>query len=1176
MVKKCITQVTDNSQSIDDDIIKSIDWFVEYDSNNDGMFGTKFDKPKELFASGTQKVVIYETEYLGNYRFSNKVTEEFGQPTLQEFIIDEDYKTDVTESINPKGSIEDYLKDENFNIPEKDVSIEVDNAPPQVDFGMQRKNNVDIKINFGGLDTAIQQKKIGSVSGGGYYDHTYYTIDTTEKNKITSLAANLELDLISKGINANIFIDNSYFYQADTDGECRRYVPVWGWTTWTTYDYKTVTTTSSSYSPPSGWSITSSSSKDYYYTKRDWAEGCDLRKGSGWRLGDAMSDPSCDEGETYLVWYRDREVYDYTKYTYRLRKKEYNKRWEIQYYTDYGCNSTEQVDTTDFTQSFANTTYQSNADKFYIRFDKNGWNWIDNTSKRQNFQYKMKNEDLFFWSTGNEGLRQNVDYTINMGSKKGQFNVYDSTALEKQIQDIKDYMINKYMFVQDEENFTILLNDEIDYTVTYEDFENDPELKREWKFTHDPTQVNGRVIDNQPSATIAQNDVWINNPMQLKEVGTYKVQLRAMDDPIWWDDDRFFNYRKWSDEEIVREYTVNVHRRPVADFNFVIDQNNNNQLTLDTSLSYDPEHQFNRADKGIVEYKWSYYLDGVKYTGQPPKNLANEKFYDLTLEVRDIDGAYGSVTKRISTKTGNLKPVAKFSVQDIVYRSQKLNFIDTSFDPNGDPLTDYRISVRNQGSSTILKNLTSFPYSFKNMNLASGTYVIGLTVKDIPNSGPSLQSNLYEETIQVINDNQSPISRFTLSPSTIEKGKYLTYNDTSYDPDSHPLINYTWLVELLDDSNKTIQTWNTGAVPKDLREYAGVGRYRITQTVYDDPPFPLPSLSGSSSVIVEMVKGKEAPFAEFSWQPQNLVVGETFILDPTFSYDLDGDVKSYDWSIKAPNGAVTKSIARFPKVVNSQQGDYEVTLYVIDNDGLRSKLPASHTITVDPLPPNLPPIANFDWAPFKPFLGEKVSFNPDSSYDLDGEIVSYSWLFRHKDGTTEGSNQEYPEVVAKTSEIEATLTVTDDLGAAQSTTKTVAVDIADIESLVTHTDGWKQRWINEGYEADVNKFYAGEKFVIELKTTPAAYVWGSVNLGGEIGKVDIPKELFTLISTSKYEYLWKAELWREDFEQIQEGQYLFEFSSIHPVSSPNIQAKSTYLIDVVGNIYDSFKFHRNY
>jgi hypothetical protein len=281
--------------------------------------------------------------------------------------------------------------------------------------------------------------------------------------------------------------------------------------------------------------------------------------------------------------------------------------------------------------------------------------------------------------------------------------------------------------------FTIVLGDKVDYTTLYSDFENDPELKREWKFTHDPTKVNGRVIDNQPSSPIAQSGLYVDSPVELSEVGTYKVILHAMDDPLknGGGDSRFANYRKWSDDEIVREYEIHVHRRPIADFTSTVEPGTL-KLTLDPNTSYDPDHQYNRSDKGIIEYTWvKYVVNGQEFTGRPPVNLQADTDYFVTLQVKDVDGAYGTVTKLITTKNVNLKPIALFDSPDVVLTNQALKILDRSYDPNEDPLTDYQITVRKGNSPTILKTLSSFPNSFDEMGLSAGTYTIGLTVKDI-------------------------------------------------------------------------------------------------------------------------------------------------------------------------------------------------------------------------------------------------------------------------------------------------------------------------------------------------------------------------------------------------------------------------------------------------------------
>lgn len=1176
-------RLEDMSVSPDGDMIKQRIWYVRYDGNNDGYVNSQ-DGPRQIISSANQRVVYFETDKVGNYHFSLEVVEDFREPTLQEFILEQHYLRDQSNVLNAEGNVAAYMLDHNFNLPETDKIVEVDNAPPIIDFGATRHNKVDIVLNLGGLDTATLQHQTGprpglginNGGGGGTYDHYYYTFDTTEKNSLTSMAGVLETSLRQKGIDARVSIDNSYYRQADADGVGVRNVPVWGWVDYGRYEYSSYSGTS----PYSGsWEVTSQSSTDvyvvvwcylrYWWVDPDYPDKRDTDR-SDWV--EHSHGPPCSSSSNEI-----RE-YSHTNYTASLRRWVPDWRFVITHTVNEGINSTEQVDTTDFSQAFANQTYRNDSNNYYIRFDKRAWTWRTNTLKWNNVTNKAKNDDVFVWNRAVPENRLNAEILTVQGSAKGKYDQYDAEVLRRNIRDIENYFINQYMIQEDAESFTIVLGDRVDYTTHYSDFEHDPELRREWKFTHDHTSVNGRVIDNQ-TLKIPQSGLWLDSPVALTQPGTYSIQLRAMDDPIHWGDDRFYDYRKWSDEQVQREYKIHVHRRPIADFKFSIDVANNYRLDLDPSVSYDPDHQFNRIDKGIVEVNWvSYTVDGVEHQGPPPQYLQHSKNYDVTLQVKDIDGAYASVTKRISTMNLNIRPVALFDVQDIVEVGQTLEFVDRSYDPNGDPLTNYQITVRRQGQSTILRTYSNWPISFQAMNLSEGKYVIGLTVDDIPQIPPSLRSLIHEENIEVVR-NRPPVSVFSLTPAPIEVDKLAVYQDNSYDPDGHALVNYSWQVELLDpDFGLTIRTWQVGFPPIDFKLFSGKGLYRITQTVFDDPPYPLTSLSGSSSRYVEVIQGKREPYAEFIWTPEFPIAGQTITLDPSPSYDIDGTVVSYEWRITSPSGAVTNRTTNYPTISNAAEGVYRVQLYVYDNDGLRSLIPAVHQITVRPKPPNIPPVAEFVWFPHLPKLGTMVDFNPDSSYDMDGEVVAWNWEFMSMEGTRTASNEQYPTIQARSEWYDVTLTVTDNEGAQNTITKRMFVDIAGITSLVTHTPEWKLRWVEDGFHEDIHMFRAGEKFIIELKTKPANRVWGNVNFGGKVGHVNIPSDLFEMISydNENMEMLWRAEFWREDFVYIEEGEYLFTFYSMHPETNPYKTATSHYLVEIVGNIYNRMKFHRSF
>ncbi|RJS70404.1 PKD domain-containing protein, partial [Methanophagales archaeon] len=87
---------------------------------------------------------------------------------------------------------------------------------------------------------------------------------------------------------------------------------------------------------------------------------------------------------------------------------------------------------------------------------------------------------------------------------------------------------------------------------------------------------------------------------------------------------------------------------------------------------------------------------------------------------------------------------------------------------------------------------------------------------------------------------------------------------------------------------------------------------------------------------------------------------------------------------------------------------------------------------------NQPPIASFTYSPLNPVVNQTITFNASSSYDPDGTIVKYEWDFG--DGnitstTEETINHSYSEAGS----YEVTLTVTDNDGATNSTTKIMTV-----------------------------------------------------------------------------------------------------------------------------------------
>lgn len=87
---------------------------------------------------------------------------------------------------------------------------------------------------------------------------------------------------------------------------------------------------------------------------------------------------------------------------------------------------------------------------------------------------------------------------------------------------------------------------------------------------------------------------------------------------------------------------------------------------------------------------------------------------------------------------------------------------------------------------------------------------------------------------------------------------------------------------------------------------------------------------------------------------------------------------------------------------------------------------------------NSPPVASFTCNPPSGGAPLSVSFNASGSYDSDGNIVSYQWSFGDGSG---GTGAEITHTYQNAGSYMAKLTVTDNLGAKDTSSKTITVSV---------------------------------------------------------------------------------------------------------------------------------------
>ncbi len=235
-------------------------------------------------------------------------------------------------------------------------------------------------------------------------------------------------------------------------------------------------------------------------------------------------------------------------------------------------------------------------------------------------------------------------------------------------------------------------------------------------------------------------------------------------------------------------------------------------------------------------------------------------------------------------------------------------------------------------------------------------------------------------------------SVFTLdffnTPAIPIVGQQTIFNATGSSSSAGPIVTYSW--SFGDGSSVTNCAGSLGcANATALHTYTGVGTFTVTLTAAD-------GFGGSSTVVhsVFISPVNAPPTASFSVSPSRPVILNQTSFDATSSFDRDGLIVQYIWDFGDGGTLLT---ANTPIVVHSYDtaAVFLVSLTVIDDGGATGFTSKNVTLSAS----DIPPVANFTFAPTTPVAGQNVSFNATASLDpnLNGTIASYFWKFG--DGT---------------------------------------------------------------------------------------------------------------------------------------------------------------------------------
>lgn len=417
---------------------------------------------------------------------------------------------------------------------------------------------------------------------------------------------------------------------------------------------------------------------------------------------------------------------------------------------------------------------------------------------------------------------------------------------------------------------------------------------------------------------------------------------------------------------------------PVASFQSTA---SNLYAAFDASASSD-------FDGTIASYAWDFG-DGTTGTGVTPSHTyTTGGNYQVSLTVTDNQGATNTVTQAVTVAgPPNQPPVAAFSDSNV---NLAASFdASASSDPDGS-VASYAWDFGDGNTATGVNATHTYT--------ADGSYQVSLTVTDNEGAATSITKTL------TVAANKAPVSSFVATNSNLAAAFDAS---ASSDPDG-TVASYAW----------DFGDGNTGAGVKATHSYSSAGSYQVTLTVTDNQG----ATNASTQTVTVTAPPNQAPVAAFAASNSNLVVA----FDASGSSDPDGTVASYLWDFGDGNTGTGVSASH----TYAAAGDYQVALTVTDNLGLSTKLTKTVTAAVAV---NKAPVASFAAAN----TDLSASFDATGSTDPDGTVATYSWDFG--DGTTAGTGVTATHTYAAAGSYQVTLTVTDNQGATNAITKTVAV-----------------------------------------------------------------------------------------------------------------------------------------
>ncbi|HEY3402385.1 MAG TPA: gliding motility-associated C-terminal domain-containing protein, partial [Ohtaekwangia sp.] len=355
----------------------------------------------------------------------------------------------------------------------------------------------------------------------------------------------------------------------------------------------------------------------------------------------------------------------------------------------------------------------------------------------------------------------------------------------------------------------------------------------------------------------------------------------------------------------------------------------------------------------------------------------------------------------------------------IVLPTTSVSVTGTASDPDGTIASTVWAQVSGPGTATIATpaglttNLTA---------LVAGTYTFSLTATD--NTGMS-STDVMTVQVNLAPPPVPPVANAGADKSITEPTSSVVFNGSGTDSDG-TISSYGWT----QTSGPNTATLSGAATNTLTASGLIVGSYTFTLTVTDNT-----ALTGSDQVIVTVLAAPpNAPPSANAGADRSITLPTSSVGLTGSGTDSDGTISTYSWAQSSgPSTAVfTPNNAAATTVSTLQEGVYVFALTVTDNRGATGI--DQVIVTVLPVPPNTPPLANAG-TDITITLPTNTTSLAGSGSDADGTISTYAWVQTSGPNTaTIASPSTGPSGLSNLIEgnYVFTLTVTDNRGATGS------------------------------------------------------------------------------------------------------------------------------------------------